>query len=417
MAKRRPDVIRVDTENGSFDAFERIEVVNDIFGPAEASFDIGVSRRAWREIGQFIRPGQLFDVYVNDRLRLRGRAEANEVHSSTNGGTTARLTVRTKLMDARYASADPATKVSKTSIRDFILALYKPLGFKDKDFVFDPAVARDLMTGKAKGGKAPVDLAPLQADQAKVQPPESIFDAAARHLDRHHLIQWDAGDGRIVIGSPDKFAPSLYLLSARRGAASVANSICSFERVIDWSEVPSSLTVYGGTPGKDLARASLRYSVVDGQLYGANLRTGHFHRPVLIPAEGVKTIAQAADKASREYAQRVRRKDAWEITTDGWSFWNGTESITWAINTAAELDIDTLGGPAGRYLITRVAMTASLDEKATTLTLSSPECFAPFDEGIVVAAPTVRAAVKAIKQGSTERRGGVSSGPGRQGEP
>lgn len=372
MAKRRPDVIRVDTENGSFDKFESIELVNDLSGPAEASFALG-DDGAWRELDQLIRPGQLFDVYVNDRLRMRGRSEVNEIKGAPEGGVKLHVVVRTKLMDARYASASPSVKTSKTSIKDFILALYRPLAFTEKDFLFDESASRDLMTGKSKGGKAPVDLAPLQAEQAKVQPPESIFDAAERHLKRHHLTQWDAGDGRIVIGAPDTRQKPLYRLVCKRGPASVANNIGSYTRLRDWSEVPSRVIVYGGTNGKDFFRASIRGVVRDAELLEVYERNQHFKRHVLVPAEGVKTTAEASAQALREYAQRVRRKDAWEITTDGWSYWTGSESITWAINTTADVDVDTAGGPAGLYFVSRVAMVASLDEKTTKLTLTAPE--------------------------------------------
>jgi hypothetical protein len=73
-------------------------------------------------------------------------------------------------------------------------------------------------------------------------------------------------------------------------------------------------------------------------------------------------------QARRERATRSRRKDAWEFTCDGWSYWNGSEQIPWATNATADVDIDAADGAAGRYLIHKVSLRLAADG-ATTATM------------------------------------------------
>lgn len=372
---RPRDIIEIETDQGIFDRFESLEVVNDLNGAAEATFTIG-DDGCWQELDRIVAPGQPFIVRVNKRLRMTGRAEVNEVPAAPGSGVKIQLVIRTKMADARYRSADPNVKIEKASIKDFLLALYAPLGYTEADFQFSEAAARDLMTGKSSNGKPPVDLEPIKLEQAKVNPPETIFQCAERHLKRHHMMHWDAGDGRIVVGAPDDEQLPLTRLQCRRGAASVANNVLSFKRTRDWSELPSEVWVYGGTPGKTLAKSAFREVAVDLDVAAVAASTGHFNRMVLIPAEQAKTRAHAVAQAQRELSSRSRRKDAWEITTDGWSYWNGHESITWAINTTTDVHIDAVGGPTGRYLIHRVSCKLGVHEApTTTLHLVGPGIF------------------------------------------
>src|SRR5262249_16649732 len=148
--------------------------------------------------------GKPFKVYLNDRLRLTGRVLAQEIPGNAATGSTIQIVVRTKVADAYYTSATLETKVEKTSIKDFLVALYKPLGFTADDFVFKANVERDLMTGVGTKGEAkPAELEPIKLEQAKVHPPETIFEAASRHLKRYGLMHWDTPDGKIFVGAPD----------------------------------------------------------------------------------------------------------------------------------------------------------------------------------------------------------------------
>lgn len=361
MPAPRPDVITVETDSGRFEHFNSIELVRDLFDTSQATLEIG-DDGAWREIERIVQPGAVFRVYCNGLLQLTGRAEVNEVPATAEGGAIVQVVVRTKMADARYASADPKVRFANTSIKDFILALYAPLGYGPEDFVFAPATDRDLATGKKKGAEDPVDLEPLKAEQAKVNPPETIHDAAKRTLERHHLMHWDGADGRILVGAPDGTqSPSARIL-CKRGAAGAANNVTSVRRIIDWGEVPSEVWAFGGTTPKDLLRASVRGVAVDLDLLAVAASSGHFRRKVLIPAEGAKTAAMAAGRARLEMAARSKRKDAWEAEADRWSYWDGHSAVPYYINTTADLDVEIVGGKAnGLYLVSKVTQTLSAE--------------------------------------------------------
>ncbi len=374
---RRPDVVRVEAGGGVFDRFASLTIVNDIEGPTEAVFEIG-DEGAWEALEAIVAPGQPFAVFVNDKLRMTGRAEVNEVPGSSRDGFKLALVCRTKLADAAYCSANPATRVTKASIKDFILALYEPLGYSEADFLFSEATARDLMTGKAGGGKDPVDLAPLQAEQAKVNPPETIRECAERHLKRHHMTHWDAPDGRILVGAPDDTQAALYrAICKRRGPETQGNNVLRVNRLRDWSEVPGDISVFGTTHGRDIAKATIRGAAVDLDLARVFADTGHFYRPVIVPSEQAKTLDQATAQAARELSVRSRRKDAWQLVFDGWSYWTGSESIPFAHNTVIDVDVESVGaGAKGSYLIHRVELRFDGSGQTTTCTAVAPGIWA-----------------------------------------
>jgi hypothetical protein len=203
MAKRYPDTVRVEAEGiGSFDRFTSLAISYDLTAPSEAAFEVG-DDGSWKELKDYIKPGTKYRVYVNNALKLTGKAILNDVPIDERGSVV-RFSVRTKLADAMYASADPKTRVSGTSVKDFVLALYAPLGFGPGDFVFDADVSRNLLTGVARtGAKPPPEFESMLENKAKVQPPESIYAAADKHLRRFGLMHWDSPDGKIVVGAPD----------------------------------------------------------------------------------------------------------------------------------------------------------------------------------------------------------------------
>lgn len=370
---RKPDKIRIEGERGSFDLYEQIDLVQDLYDVSSCTMLVG-DDGAWRALENIVDPGKEFRIYVNDRLQMTGRAEVNEAPVDAENGASLSLTCRTKMSDARYASADPKTKVSNTSIKDFILALYAPLGYALKDFLFVPGTDVDLMTGKARGVKTPTDLEPIKADQAKVNPPETIFEAASRHLRRHHLMHWDASDGRIIVGRPATNGQPLYRMLCKRGSDSAANNVLSVKPIRDWSEVPSEVWVFGGTTGKDIAKAPFRGVSVDLDLARVQAATGHFNRPVTIPAEGAKSADLADSQALRERQARSKRKNAWEVVLDGLTWWDGSTSTPIALGTIAEMDVDTIAGRAnGPFILVRVARTLSAERGAvTTCSLVEP---------------------------------------------
>lgn len=368
--KRVPDKIVVATESGNLERFSSLEVVNDLAGQSEATFEIG-DDGSWSSLASEIYPGKPYTVWLNDRIRLVGRAEVNNVPTSDRG-MVVRLTVRTRMADARYASADPSIRTKDVSIKNFVLACYAGVGLYESDFCFEAFAARDLMTGKSGKTQAPVDLEPINAEQAKINPPETIFQAVERHLKRHHAAHWDAPDGRILVDAPDDTQSPLYRLLAKRGAASKANNVLSITRVRDWSEVASTVRVYGQSAGRVDPRKAMGGEAVQAEVDAVRASTGDFSRLVLIPTQQVRDKGAAEAQAKRELTARSKRMDAWDVLVDGWSYWSGTEQINWATNTTVDLDCDMLGGTCGRYLIHRVRCTLNDSGCQTQLSLLAP---------------------------------------------
>lgn len=351
MGNRPPDRIRLECEAGTLDRFNSLEITNDISGPSEASFDIG-DDGSWPTLADVVAHGKPFKVWLNDRLRLTGRAYANEVPTDASEGTSVNVTVRTILADAHYASAETWVRVQNVSIKDFLLQLYAPLGVGASAFVFNADVERDLMTGVgAKGAAAPANLDPIKLDQAKVNPPESIYDAAAKHLKRFGLMHWDTPGGKIYVGAPDDTQQPVYRLICKRGTRGQGNNVLTCRRVADWSDVPSEVRLYGGTGSKDVAKAPLK--AIAGH---PDVQKAGFYRPVILVNEAAKAGAQLDAQSLRERATRSLRKDAFEVTVDSWGYWDGSSSTTipWATNTTVDVDVDAVGGPLGLYYIHRV---------------------------------------------------------------
>lgn len=366
---RPVDIISLEGEAGALRIFDRVEVVNDITGPATASFSIG-DDGSYESLYRALAHGKPFTIYLNGFPRMRGIVVAQEIPDDARGGTMIELRLATKFADAYVSSAEPDIKVENTSIKDFITRLLAPIGYEEDDLAFLPAAERDLMTGRpTRGGAAPADLDKIQVPQAKVNPPETVYDAGMRHLKRHSLMWWDAPDGRIFVGTPDVDQRPLYRFRSKRGARSQGNNVINLRRVADWYEIPTSVTVFGGIQNKQLAKATVTATSANADM----LRAG-FYRPVYLPAEQIKTLAGAERQARREIAQRSKRKDAYEITVDGWSYWDGSSTTPYAPNTTADVDLDALGGVQGRYYIHKVTMREDArGGQQTTLSLVHPD--------------------------------------------
>ncbi len=363
---RKPDRILVETDEGVFDRFSRLEVVNDIVGLTEATIEVG-DDGAWPELERLVKPGVSWRVTLNGKPRLAGRAEVNEVPASTQSGVGLTLTIRTKLADARYRTADETVRVEGTTIKEFVLACYAPLGFTEADFVFGTFAARDLMTGAGAGGGPVTDLEKLNPQQAKVQPGESIHDAVERHLARFHATHWDAPDGRIVVGVPDDTQTPLYRLQSKRVGRAKGNNVLTFRRVRDWTDVARTVTVTGQDRGQQSARKRIRGLATDDEVEAVATATGHFNRQVLVSGSQAKQQSHADAIALRELSARQRRKNGFEFTVDGWSYWDGSIQIPWANDTTVDVDVDALGPEGkGRFLIVRVSLALSTTGAATT---------------------------------------------------
>lgn len=346
------DDLRVEADGvGAFDRFTTFSVTNDMTAPSEAALECG-DDRTFKALEDFISLGRKYSVFLNNRQMLTGRVEVNDIPNDANGGASVRFTVRTKLADAMFATARADAKVHNVSLKEWILALYKPLGYTEADFVFRADVSRDLITGKStRGGKTNLpDPETIKEDAAKVQPPEPIFQAVDRHLRRFGLMHWDAPDGRIVVGAPDDEQEPLYRFRLFTGPAAQQNNVLSLGHGINFSDVPSGVVVAGS--GAKAAEGFIRAKVIE-QAIDADVTNAGFIRPVTILAEQVRSSSLARAAAQRELSARSMRKNTFDTTADGLSHWDGSGLINYAPDTVGEVFSDAVGGSMGAYYLHR----------------------------------------------------------------
>ena len=180
MARRQPDKLEIVTDSGTFNCFSRLSVTNDLLGQAEATFETG-DEASWPDIERLMAHGTRAVVQLNSRPRLKGRVEVLEANATADGGVSALITVRTKMADARYSSALPRTITNDMTFKQFLLKLYDQIGLGEADFNFKTLSDVSVLTGKEKGGGKITDFEKCKPQQAKVNPPETIFAAADRH--------------------------------------------------------------------------------------------------------------------------------------------------------------------------------------------------------------------------------------------
>jgi prophage tail gpP-like protein len=354
MARPR-DTVRVEAVGiGSFDRFTSLAITSDVTSPSEAAFEIG-DDRTYPELRDFIALGQKYRVFVNERLVLTGRVELGDVQSDASNGAAIRFTVRTKLTDALFATASVAVSISNTTLEKWILALYADLGYTRDDFVFRANLARDVITGKSS--KSSRELEPpeaIQLQQAKPQPPESIYQAVDRHLRRFGLMHWDSPEGKIVVSAPDDQQEPLYRFRNFRGVDGAYNNVLSIGRTNDYSEVPSFLVTSG--VGYQNFDDEFVLSKALGYVQDEDLVRAGFVRPVTVLAEQMRTQTAAQSSANREMSSRSMKKDTVPVLVDGLSYWDGAQLVNYAFDTTADVISDAVGGPIGTYYVKSVAL-------------------------------------------------------------
>jgi len=355
----------------NFEDWTTFALSSTILRPAEASFELG-DQTGWDRLVELVDLGSEFRVFVDDRLRLTGRIESLNSINDAQQSATQRFTIRTKLSDAFYSSAPQNVRLQGRTVREFLLALYKDIGLTEADFDFRGDVSRDVMTGRiTKGPNAfnrrrgvdgrlladpPQGFEALEEteENCKVQPPESVFDAADRHLRRHGLLHWDGPDGKIVVAAPNDMQDALGQLRSIRGVdpgAGQFNNVLSIERDQDVSEAPTEMGVFGMGGKAGFARASVS-SVVRNQ---ALIDRG-FTRRAAVLDEGLTSKSIATRRACREFVTRSRGLDRITVTVDGLSFRDGNDPVPWAPDTTVEVLDDTLGGILGIYYVEETSM-------------------------------------------------------------
>lgn len=361
------DFVKLEAVDGkAFDRFTSIEVTNDLTAPAEASFECG-DNGTWKELGSYLKLGAPFRVIVNGRPRLTGRLESKDGPLDAANGATVRVLVRTKLSDAAYASCRPDIAIQGATLKQVILKAYESLGFTAKDFVFQTNLSRDLMTGRPSKGKQSSSAKPetIKIEEARVQPPETIYEFVERHLLRFRLTHWDSPDGRIVVGAPNDEQSPIYWFVCKRPPAHLRNNIVSARRVIDASDSPSVIGVFGGYQATEFQKSKVGRKIEVPEIAEANL-----YRPVFFVDPHITTREQAEARARKEIVNRIRRLDSWEIRVPGWAIpVDANTSVPYGIDTVADVDIEDVGGSTGAYLVHRVHLVENTrDAQYTELT-------------------------------------------------
>lgn len=351
------EVIAPSGQNGVLDNFTSFSIENDITQPSTASFEIG-DDGTFDTMESFTAPGTQYAVFINGLKRLTGRVEFQDVPLDSQAGAVVRFTIKTKLSDAKFASAQHGIKLDNFSIKDYLLALYEPQGYTEDDFIFhNPADARDQMTGIVstnEGSPQTVDIDEHKIGRGRVRPPESIFSAADRQLRRHGLMHWDSPDGKIVVSAPNDSQKPIYHFQCKRGTFAANNNVLNITRTIDYSGIPTTLGVYGVGGKKDFAKSRVSATVSDQDVIDAG-----FNRPVTILAENIKKQGIADRAANRELAARSKRKDAFDAKFDALSFWDGDTNTPFGVDTVADVWADVAGGLLGSYYVHRVVSTRS----------------------------------------------------------
>jgi hypothetical protein len=170
---------------------------------------------SWKTISTIVHPGRMVKLSLNGRLQFTGRFEENEVPVDPGSGAVAQIVARTK-MATRATRARTRRRSFRTSASSSSCSrCTSRSGTRRPTSSSTPRPTGTCSPARSRRA-ALVDLDPLQEGRAKVKPPETIFDAASRHLKRYHMAHWDAADGRIVVGKPDDAqAPILPLLGKR----------------------------------------------------------------------------------------------------------------------------------------------------------------------------------------------------------
>lgn len=354
----------------NFEDWTTFSLTSSILKPCEASFELG-DQTGWERLTELIDLGSEFRLFLNDRLRMTGRIEAMNSVSDARSATQ-RFTIRTKLSDAFYSSASQSIRLQGRTVREYILALYKDLGLTEADFDFRGDTSRDVMTGRITRGRdahsrrrgvdgrliadPPKGFEALEEteENAKTQPPESIFDAADRQLRRHGMLHWDGPDGRIVVAAPNDMQDPIGQLRSIRGddgGAGQFNNLLSLERDQDVSEAPTEMGVFGMGGKAGFARASVS-AVIRNQ---ALIDRG-FTRRAAVLDEALVSKSVAQRRACREFVTRSRGLDRITATLDGLSYRDGSDPAPWAHDTTVEVFDDTLGGVLGIYYVEEIQM-------------------------------------------------------------
>lgn len=337
----------------AIDRATNYEVTTDITAPSEGRVEIG-DNGTWNAIKDALAIGRRFRIACNGKPLITGRMLTRGLPVNASAGATVQLTVRTALADAAFTSCDQFN-VKGATLKTIVLKAYASLGLTEADFQFNADVARDIITGKGKTGSPKVALETLTEQDARVQPPETVFSFVDRHLRRFGLMHCDAPDGKVLVFKPNDFQSASYLLRLVRDYPR-GNNLIDARKTEDYEQVPGELFVYGQGGGRDYTRARVKASVTDATLLAA---VPVLRRRTMVIDESITTLALAQARAKREMAMRSLQRDSWDLTTPSWCHHYSTRLVTYATDTVCDLCIDVAGGQTGPYYIWRATYAGS----------------------------------------------------------
>ncbi len=360
------DTVTIESESGGdasilIDRATQYEVTTDLLSPSTARFELG-DETTWESLRDVVAIGSRYVVAINGWPRLKGRLLVRNLALSVAAGGTVQLAIRTRLADAMFTTCDPKIGVKNANLKELVLAAYARMGLTEADFIFEADVGRDVLTGRSSPGVVAPDIRTLREDEARPNPPESIFAFCERHLSRFGIMQWDAPDGRIIIGTPNDQQNPIYLMSCRRGFAAQANNLLSAQKTEDFEEVPRDLWVFGVGGGKDQQKATVKFVELDTTLFGVS---PVLDRTAVIIDESIRTQAQAEARARREMMRRSLQKDTWVLETDGFDYWDGVERFPYAVDAVADVAVDVGAGASGPYLISQASFRGNASDGHT----------------------------------------------------
>jgi hypothetical protein len=336
----------------NLDRATNYELATDLTAPSEARIEFG-DNGTWSALKDAISIGRRFRIGLNGRSLMAGRMLTRMLPVSASAGATVQLTIRTKLADAQFTSCDPIN-VRGATLKTIILKAYATIGVTELDFNFNADVSRDLITGKGINTSAAVDLTALTEQDARVQPPETVYSFVDRHLRRFGLLHWDGPDGRIVVGKPNDEQPASYLLRLSRESPR-GNNLIDARRTEDYETVPGEMFVYGQGGGRDYTRARVKASVTDKTLIALPV----LRRRTMVIDESITTVSLAQARARCEMAMRSLMRDSWDLTTPAWCHYYSTRFIPYAIDTVADLYVEVAGFASAKHYIWRATYSGS----------------------------------------------------------
>jgi len=364
MATNRDEVVVIESVGGKgppvrIDRPTTYEITTDLTAPSEARIEMG-DNGTFAALRDAIAIGRRFRITLNGKPVIKGRLLNRGMPLNSQAGATVQCTVRTLVADAAFTSCDPVN-VKKATLKDVLLQAYASVGATEADFEFNADVARNLITGQGGNTGAKVNLSQITEQDARVQPPETVYSFVDRHLRRFSLMHRDGPDGKIVVFRPNDSQAASYMLRCLRSTPR-GNNVLDARRTEDYEAVPGELFVYGQGGGRDYMRARVKASATDPTLLAA---VPVLRRRTFIIDESVTSIALAQARAKREMAMRSLTRDSWDITVGSWCHRYSSRLVPYTVDTVVDLCIDTVAPVSAPYYIWRTVCTGDVSQGHT----------------------------------------------------